>query len=61
MKRERRLLLLLALLALPVLACNAQELLLEPTSPPSSRATPPPEAIATPTPLPEVVETAVPL
>jgi 2-alkenal reductase len=53
MERQRPLLLLLALLALPVLACNAQELLLEPTATPPSRATTSSEAVETATPLSE--------
>jgi len=53
MERRKRLLLLVALLALPVLACNAQELLLEPTPTPLSRTPVPPPSIDTPTPLPE--------
>ena len=48
MDRQKSLLLLIALLVLPVLACNAQELLLEPTLAPSS-----PEAVATVPPLSE--------
>ncbi len=48
MDRQKSLLLLIALLTLPVLACNAQELLLEPTPVPSS-----PGAVATVPPLSE--------
>ena len=47
MERRKALLLLLALLALPVLACNAQELLLEPTSPPRAIPTLSSEPVAT--------------
>ncbi len=53
MERQRSLLLLLALLTLPVLACNAEALLLEPTATPLSVATSPPEVVATATPLSE--------
>jgi 2-alkenal reductase len=49
----KRLLLLVALLALPILACNTQELIFEPTPTPLSRPTSPPMVVATPTPLPE--------
>jgi 2-alkenal reductase len=53
MNVPKRLLLLVALLALPVLACNAQELVFEPTATPLSRPTSPPVVVATPTRLPE--------
>jgi len=53
MIRQRPLWLLMALLALPVIACNAQELLLEPTSSAVLEKTSAPEAIATVTPLAE--------
>jgi 2-alkenal reductase len=49
----KRFLLLVALLALPILACNTQELVFEPTPTPLSRPTSPSVVVATPTPLPE--------
>jgi 2-alkenal reductase len=60
MERTRRLLLLVALLAVPVLACNTQELLFEPTPTSSSRPSASPEVVATPKPL-TVVATPTPL
>jgi 2-alkenal reductase len=53
MDAPKRLLFLFALLALPVLACSAQELVFEPTPTPASWPTSPPVVVATPTPLPE--------
>lgn len=53
MERQRPFLLLIALLTLSVLACNAQELLLEPTPSAVSREASSLEAVATVTPLPE--------
>jgi 2-alkenal reductase len=50
----KRLLLLFALLALPVLACNTQELVFEPTPTSPSRPTSPSVAVATPTVVPEL-------
>jgi 2-alkenal reductase len=49
----KRFLLLVALLALPVLACNTQELVFEPTATPPPRPTSPSVVVVTPTPLPE--------
>ncbi|MGD8244982.1 MAG: trypsin-like peptidase domain-containing protein [Anaerolineae bacterium] len=51
---KKRLLLVFALLALPVLACNTQELVFEPTATSPSRATAPPVAVATLTRVAEV-------
>lgn len=53
MERQRPFLLLIALLTLSVLACNAQELFLEPTPSAVSREASSLEAVATVTPLPE--------
>jgi len=54
MDKTRRLLALVALLALPALACNTPDLLFEPTpTPPSQPTSRPIVVVATPTPLPE--------
>ena len=53
MDTPKRLVLLFSLLALPVLACNAQELVFEPTPTPASLPKSPPVVVATATPVPE--------